>query len=163
MVLTNLHEHGARVLQGPAEVLASSPQHAFPAYHASEVHSQVLEELASLHEVPRLMQDFRSAGKFLSDFVEPLSRRARGLSPGTPGTVSPRPSPPLQRYLASVALRGVQPARARDLCMLGARITRPPCLHMHVLLLVGQRCCMHAASRCASPTLCWGVRVQRLY
>ena len=54
----------------------------------------MLEELASLHEVPRLMQDFRSAGKFLSDFVEPLSRRARGLLPGTPGTVRPCPCPP---------------------------------------------------------------------
>lgn len=71
-----------------------NPQRAFIACHQSVVHTQVLEGLASLHEVPRLMQDFRSAGKFLSDFVEPLSRRARALSPGTPGTVSPRPSPP---------------------------------------------------------------------
>ena len=61
----------------------------FIAYHESEMPLQVLEELAALHEVPRLMQDFRSAGKFLSDFVEPLSRRARCLSPGTPGTVRP--------------------------------------------------------------------------
>ena len=89
VALTSLHEHGAGVLQEPAKAFASNPQHALKAHHETKIHSQVLEELTSLHEVPRLMQDFRSAAKFLSDFVEPLSRRARGLSPGTPGTVSP--------------------------------------------------------------------------
>ena len=73
-------------LQRPMQGPLSTP---LSAYHESQVHLQVLEELASLHEVPRLMQDFRSAGKFLSDFVEPLCRRARCLSPGTPGTVRP--------------------------------------------------------------------------
>ena len=96
VVLSSLHEHGAGLLQGPEEGLARTSQYAFFAYHECQVPLQVLEELASLHEVPRLMQDFRSAGKFLSDFVEPLSRRARGLLPGTPGTVRP----PLQSSAA---------------------------------------------------------------
>lgn len=52
---------------------------------------QVLEELAHLHEVPRLMQEFRTLDKIHSDFVVPLDRRARRSSFGSPSTVRPLP------------------------------------------------------------------------
>ena len=48
---------------------------------------QVLEELVHLHEVPRLMQEFRTLDKIHSDFVIPLDRRARRSSFGSPSTV----------------------------------------------------------------------------
>ena len=48
---------------------------------------QVLEELVHLHEVPRLMQEFRTLNKIHNDFVVPLDRRARRSSFGSPSTV----------------------------------------------------------------------------
>ncbi len=51
----------------------------------------MLEELAHLHELPRLMQEFRTLDKIHSDFVVPLDRRARRSSFGSPGTVRPLP------------------------------------------------------------------------
>ena len=44
-----------------------------------------------LHEVPRLMQEFRTLDKIHSDFVVPLDRRARRSSFGSPSTVRPLP------------------------------------------------------------------------
>ena len=108
----------------------------FLANHESQVPLQVLEELASLHEVPRLMQDFRSAGKFLSDFVEPLSRRARGLSPGTPGTVRPLPSPPALLPCAGYA-QGRAACHSAGRMYVEGQDHWPFCLRMHAQLFVG--------------------------
>ena len=48
---------------------------------------QVLEELAALHEVPRLLQEHRTLTKLLGDFVSSLSKKARRASIASPGEV----------------------------------------------------------------------------
>lgn len=47
----------------------------------------MLEELAHLHAVPRLMQEYRTLTKVLGDFVCTFAKRARRSSFGSPGTV----------------------------------------------------------------------------
>ena len=48
---------------------------------------QVLEELAALHAVPRLLQEHRTLSKLLSDFVKSFAKKARRASIGSPGVV----------------------------------------------------------------------------
>jgi hypothetical protein len=48
---------------------------------------QVLEELALLHPLPRLLQEWRMLKKLLHDFLNTFQHRARRASFGSPGTM----------------------------------------------------------------------------